>query len=139
AGTVNAVALRGKKRVLARFPSPVTLNDLSRDGRMLLTVAQWHYGVAAVAPGETVEKDLSWFDGAVLAALTPDGRSLLFSDRGGVYLRRTDGSPAVRLGPGSALDLSPDGRLALARTDETGTSRLVLLATRAGATREVLL
>src|SRR5262249_48483423 len=34
-------------------------------------------------------------------------------------------------------DLSPDGRSALARTDETGTSRLVLLATGAGDTREI--
>jgi eukaryotic-like serine/threonine-protein kinase len=136
-GTLNAVDLRGRKRVLARFPAAVTLNDLSRDGRMLLTVAQWHYGIVAVAPGETVEKDLSWFDGAVLAALTPDGRSLLFSDRGGVYLRRTDGSPAVKLGPGIALDLSPDGRSALTRTDETGPPRLVLLATGAGDTRDV--
>jgi dipeptidyl aminopeptidase/acylaminoacyl peptidase len=111
------------------------LNDVSREGRVLLTVAQWHYSLSALLPGETREKDLSWFDGAMLAALSPDGRSLLFSDRGGVYLRRTDGSPAVRLGPGRALDLSPDGKWALACNDET--DALVLLPTRAGETRSI--
>jgi sugar lactone lactonase YvrE len=135
-GTLSTVDMQGRTRVLARLPSPITLNDVARDGRVLLTVAQWHYGLAAVLPGEAEAKDLSWFDGAVLAALTPDGRTLLFTDRGGVYLRRTDGSPAVRLGPGGALDLSPDGRWALARTD-AAEATLVLYPTGAGETRPV--
>ena len=118
-GTIVAVDMRGRRRVLARLPGPITLNDVSRDGRALLHRRQWRYGLAAVPPGETREKDLSWFDGAVLAALSPDGRTVLFTDRGGVYLRRTDGSPAVRLGPGTALDLSPDGKWALACTERT--------------------
>jgi eukaryotic-like serine/threonine-protein kinase len=136
-GTLNAVDMRGRKRVLARFPGPITLNDVSREGRALLTVAQWRYGLAAVPPGETREKDLSWFDGAMLAALSPDGRTLLFSDRGGVYLRRTDGSSAIRLGPGRALDLSPDGKWALACNDKA--DALVLFPTGAGETRSVAL
>jgi eukaryotic-like serine/threonine-protein kinase len=136
-GTLSAVDMRGAKRVLARLPGPITLNDVSRAGRVLLTVAQWRYGLAAVPPGETREKDLSWFDGAMLAALSPDGRTLLFSDRGGVYLRRTDGSPAVRLGPGRALDLSPDGKWALACPEPA--DGLVLLPTGAGETRSVRL
>ena len=136
-GTITAVDMQGRKRVLARLPGPVTLNDVSRGGRVLLTVAQWHYSLAALLPGETREKDLSWFDGAMLAALSPDGRTVLFSDRGGVYLRRTDGSPAVRLGPGTALDLSPDGKWALACTNKG--AELVLFPTGAGPTRSVSL
>lgn len=135
-GTIHALDMRGRRRVLARLPGPVTLNDVSREGRALLTVAQWRFGLAAMPPGETREKDLSWFDGAVLAALATDGRTVLFSDRGGVYLRRTDGSPAVRLGLGNALDLSPDGKWALANT-HGNTTTLVLLPTGAGETRPV--
>src|SRR5262249_4394560 len=53
-------------------------------------------------------------------ALSPDGQWKLFEEEGqgggpdySVYLRRTDGSPAVRLGPGQSEDLSPDGLWAL--------------------------
>ena len=133
-GTIHAVDMRGRKRVLARLPGPVTLNDVSREGRVLLTVAQWHFSLAAQLPGESSEKDMSWFDGAALAALSPDGRTLLFSDRGGVYVRRTDGAPAVRLGAGRALDLSPDGQWALASLDKAEAT-LVLIPTGAGETR----
>jgi hypothetical protein len=51
-----------------------------------------------------------------------------------VYLRGTDGSPAVRLGDGVALALSPDGRWALARS-ATEPRRLFLLPTGAGEPR----
>ncbi|HEY8234347.1 MAG TPA: winged helix-turn-helix domain-containing protein [Vicinamibacteria bacterium] len=137
-GTIHAVDMRGRRRVLARLPGPVTLNDVSREGRVLLTVAQWHFSLTAQLPGESSEKDMSWFDGAALAALSPDGRTLLFSDRGGVYVRRTDGAPAVRLGAGRALDLSPDGQWALASLDKAEAT-LVLLPTGAGETRSVSL
>ena len=49
-GTIVAVDMRGRRRVLARLPGPITLNDVSRDGRALLTVANWRYGLAAVPP-----------------------------------------------------------------------------------------
>src|SRR5260370_7390049 len=59
-----------------------------------------------------------------MAALCRDGDAVLFSDRGlgrgspfhsHSYLRRTDGSPAVRRGEGTALSLSPDGKWATSR------------------------
>lgn len=52
--------------------------------------------------------------------MTPDGRYILFDesstgggDRHSVYLRGTDGSPAVRLSDGVASQLSPDGKWAV--------------------------
>ena len=83
-------------------------------------------------PGETAERDLSAFDDAGLAALSPDGRLLLFGDRFGVYLRPTDGSPPVKLGFKDVFpdDLSPDGRLVLATS--ASTNQLILLPTGAG-------
>jgi WD40-like Beta Propeller Repeat len=53
-----------------------------------------------------------------------------FAARRFTYLRRTDGSPAVRLGEGQALALSPDGKWALAW--RTSSSQLVLLPTGVG-------
>jgi hypothetical protein len=51
-----------------------------------------------------------------------------------VYLRGTDGSPAVRLGDGTALALSPDGRWAIARS---ASPHLDLIPTGAGAVRRI--
>jgi Tol biopolymer transport system component len=67
---------------------------------------------------------------------------MLFSEQGvaggpgyAVYLRGTDGSPAVRLGKGDAHSLSHDGRWAIATDLSTGT--LMLLPTGAGQPRAV--
>ena len=50
-------------------------------------------------------RDLSWLDLSVLDALSPDGNTVLFdeggqasgSELGDIFLRKTDGAPAVRL------------------------------------------
>jgi Tol biopolymer transport system component len=116
---IRAVTLGGRQRVLTRFPGPPTLNDVSADGRALVTTGQWYNGLVFAGPGDTKERDLAWFEFATLGALSRDGRFLLFSDRGSgtgppypvqTYLRRTDGTPAVRLGEGQAVSLSPDGK-----------------------------
>ena len=88
--------------------------------------------------GADEERDLSWSGTAVALDLSADGRTLLFSDFGqpsgpryGAYLRKTDGSPAMRLGDGYATGLSPDGRWALSMLPTTP-PRLLLLPTGAG-------
>jgi eukaryotic-like serine/threonine-protein kinase len=65
-----------------------------------------------LAPGEQKEKDLSWLDWSRPGSLSPDGKTILFQEAGegggpkyAVYLRNTDGSPAIRLGEGSGLSL----------------------------------
>ncbi len=141
-GALRAVSLGGAQRVLARVPGPITINDVSRDGRLLATTAQWYNGLIVGGPGKPPERDLAWFEGAVLAALSGGGDAVLFSDRGlptgspyrsHTYLRRTDGSPAVRLGEGRALSLSPDGKWAISRL--TGPTRCLLLPTGPGEAR----
>lgn len=54
-----------------------------------------------------------------------------------IYLRRTDGSPATKIGPGHALALSPDGRWVAAKSDLTG--EVSVLPTGAGSARKVSL
>src|SRR5262249_53843980 len=90
-----------------------------------------------VPPGETSERDLSWFDTPGLAALSADGRTLLFGDRFGIYLRPTNGDPAMRVPrlfgafEGAwADDLSPDGNWVLATTRNL--DHMILVPTKAG-------
>jgi Tol biopolymer transport system component len=143
ASEVHAVTLTGRERVVASLPGHFVLQDLSDDGRMLVERVSQSWEMAGVFPGETFERSLTWLDSSVPADLSADGRMLLFRDRGdtagtstAAYLRQTDGSPAVRLGEGFALALSPDGKWALARRMAPDL-RLVLLPTGAGQERSL--
>ena len=137
---LHAVTPAGSERVIAEFVG--TLQDVFRDGRALVTRDLGRARILARPPGETRERDLSWFDTSIVADLSADGTTLLSSEGGegsvglsSVYLRRTDGSPAVRLGEGSALALSPDGRWALSAAK--GNSELRLLPTGVGEARRI--
>jgi Tol biopolymer transport system component len=119
---------------------------MSRDGRVLVAHHTFIRILAGLVPGNEKERDLSWLDGSVPAALSPDGKTLVFTETGegsgatpAVYLRKMDGSPAVKLGEGSAIALSPDGRWVLASAPSGGgkPGRLVLLPTGAGESRVV--
>jgi len=98
--------------------------------------------MVVLPPGETRERDLSWLDGTVPVDISTDGTTLLFYEAieggggtGTVYVRKTDGSPPVRLGEGYALALSPDKRSALATP--MSFSQLNLLPTGAGQARRL--
>jgi Tol biopolymer transport system component len=138
-----ALSRDGKVRPLLRVPGELALYDVARDGRVLLTQVNRRVSLVARAPGEMQERSLSWFESSELADLSADGRWVLFTETGegggertSVYLRATDGSPAVRLGEGLAVGLSPDGRWALARS-ATDAKHLFLLPTGAGEPREL--
>ena len=112
---LSAVDLKGKERLLAREPGTLTLQDVARDGRVLLTRDVPRVGMVGLAPGATKERDLSWLDSSAPRDLSADGSTLLFVESGEAggdnyasYLRKTDGTPAIRLGEGSAYALSPD-------------------------------
>ncbi len=137
------VTLDGEQRLLYRAAGTLTLQDIAPGGRMLLTRNSVRVGIICLAPGETRERDLSWLDWSLARDLSADGRTLLFTEAGegggasyGVYVRATDGSPAVRLGSGSGLALSPDGRWALSRLP-VSPSEMVLLPTAAGEPRKL--
>jgi Tol biopolymer transport system component len=94
--------------------------------------------MVGLPPGQTKERDLSWLDWSVPASLSADGKMILFQEAGegggpkyAAYLRNTDGSPAIRLGEGSGVSLSPDGKWALARLN-VSPSPLMLYPTGVG-------
>jgi dipeptidyl aminopeptidase/acylaminoacyl peptidase len=142
-GQIFAVDLDGNLRAVARAPVNVSVQDISSDGRVLATQELLRRGMAALPPGETEERDLSWLDWSWVTDITPDGRTVLFSEQGvgggpeySVYIRGTGGTPAVRLGEGNAMAFSPEGDWVLAVGVERP-DRLHLLPTGAGQARLV--
>ena len=119
-GALWAVSLTGNRRLVARFPGAVTLNDISRDGRVLLTLAQWHASLLIQAAGETGERDLSWFDGSQPAALSRDGGTLLFTDRGGAGSPQDLGNAAPTCGEPMDRRRSGSGKAVPRRSRRTG-------------------
>jgi dipeptidyl aminopeptidase/acylaminoacyl peptidase len=114
---------------------------VARDGRAILDRSTVRFELKGRFPDTEGERDLSWLDLSLVTDLSPDGRLLVFSESGegggpgyGVFVRRTDGAPPVRLGEGMASTLSPDGNWVASMT-VTGPQRILLLPTAAGETR----
>ena len=85
---------------------------------------------------------MSWFDWSLLLDMTSDGKTILFSETGeavganySIFVRKTDGSPAVRLGDGGFGALSPDGKWVLASVGSP--AKLVLLPTGVGEPKQL--
>ncbi len=142
ARSIYALNLSGKERLIYRSPGGLTIHDISRTGLVLLTADKARIGISALPPGETRERSLSWFDWSLLADMSPDGKSILFSETGeamggnySIFLRKTDGSPAVRLGEGGLAALSPDGQWVISEVGSP--AKLVLLPTGVGEPREL--
>ena len=135
--SLYAATLSGTVRLLARVPGELTLLDVDRVGNVLLTRGNDRAGMIGLTPGDAKERDLSWLDWSVPGDLTADGRIALFSETGegggpkyAVYMRKTDGSPAIRLseGIGEACRLTGNGRW----RDQHHPSPLFLLPTGVG-------
>jgi serine/threonine protein kinase/Tol biopolymer transport system component len=139
--SLYAVDLSGKLRLLARVPGELTLLDIAHDGKVLLTRGNDRAGLIGLAHGATKERDLSWLDWSTPGDLSADGSTMLFTESGegggpryAVFLRKTDGSPAIRLSEGSGVALSPDGKSAIVRTN-TPPAPLLLQPTGVGESR----
>ena len=85
---VFAVTLKGEERPLLRLPSWVFLQDVARDGRVLVTLAPQQTRIWARSPGDARERDLSWHEGSLRQG--PDARredAALRRGRGGKFPR----------------------------------------------------
>jgi serine/threonine protein kinase/Tol biopolymer transport system component len=140
---LNAVTTAGAVRLLAREPGTLTLQDVARDGRVLLTRDVQRVGMVGMGPGASKESDLSWLDWSAPTDLSTDGKTLLFLESGegggenySAYIRNTDGSPAVRLGEGAAYALSPDQKWVIAGEVRSPLESM-LLPTGAGESRRL--
>ena len=149
--TLYATTLDGRQRIVARLPGALMLLDIAKDGRVLLIRATWRRELLGLIDGDAKQRELSWLDYTFPSDLSADGKTLLFDEEGGggalaysktggltyaVYIRKTDGTPAVLLGEGGAVALSPDGKWAIAQSQESP-SQFRLLATGAGEARDL--
>ncbi len=141
---LRAVKTNGTERIVVEAPAWLLIKDISRDGRVLATVEDSRVGILGLAPGASEERDLSWFEASRIYDISPDGGTILFveqtygqSRNPAIYLRKTDGSPAVRLGDGNRPALSPDGKWVACIVSDGPQTSLTLLPTGAGIARTI--
>jgi serine/threonine protein kinase len=142
---LRAVTLDGKERLVYLGTGTLTLHDISKQGRILFTRDDWRAGMVGRAPGAKNEMDLSWHDWTVPRDVSDDGKIVSFDETGeaggetgALYIRPTDGSPAVRLGEGTSPTLSPDGKWVLALIlGSDGKRHLAEFPTGAGESRTI--
>lgn len=124
-----AVSLERKQRQVFRLLGALTIHDISRDGKVLLSREESRMTVEFMGPGDKTSRDLSWMDWSSIDDLSADGKVLAIDESGDategveggslVYVRKTDGSPAVRMAAKSAgRALSPDGKFLLSAVNE---------------------
>jgi hypothetical protein len=141
---LSAVSLSGHERVVARAPGSFVLMDMTSSGRGLLRTQVASTPIQFLGPGDRRERDLSELDLSFIVDLSRDGRTLLGVEEGAgrgpnsaIFLRPTDGAPAVWLGEGDPLALSPDGKWVLTLRFYLSPQRLALVPTGAGQSREL--
>jgi len=136
--SLYAVDLKGNQRTLAQAAGWIVLDDLASNGHALVNSVNSRLGISySAADGSSA--DLSWFDASYLFQLSDDGKLLLFEEfsslqgrNPSIYLRKTDGSPAILLGYGNRPTLSPDNKWVLNIHREPAGAQLVLLPTGPG-------
>jgi len=134
---IRAVSLSGRDRVVIPAPLGFGLHDVAPDGRILIENGAGRGWLACQPRGETRERELGRPPFPVPTHISQDGKLVLYTQgREGIYLQKTDGTPAVRLGDGSALALSADARWVLSLRE--GPSReLLMIPTGAGTSRKI--
>jgi len=133
-----AVDLNSRLRDLLHIPGRLHLFDISKEGEVLIANEATRQEVYGHRMGQDRDIDLSWFDWTLGRSLSADGQWAVLEEDGEgggpeytVFLRKTDGSPAIRLGSGMGLDISPDDKW-VASTSVKQPAPTVLLPTGAG-------
>jgi WD40 repeat protein len=135
-----AVTLDGDTRLVSRLTGSMKLWDIARNGDTLLSNGMWRTALQWQTPGETLDRDMSWFDWSALADLSNDGKMLLFNEtregggaKSAIYLRHAGDPAPVRIGDGYGDAISPDGHWVLAHSGK----KLAILPTGTGEPREL--
>jgi hypothetical protein len=118
--SLYALTLDGQERLIAEMDETIFLHDISHDGRVLVARGRGTSEARGRIAPEHGERAYSWLDGTTHLRFSRDGRLFIFSEMlegggpaGRAYVRRADSSPALWLGEGTALDISPDGKWVL--------------------------
>ena len=141
-GPYEVNRLRSDRTAVKALPNAgrLTMFD-ARGGRWLISRDDTPWWIVARLPGNAGLQNVSWLDGSISPGISGDGTMIGFTDQGmlsgamyGVMARKTDGSPAVRLGDGNAVAISHDGRWIIGSLP-TSPPQFRLYPTGAGAHR----
>ena len=134
-----AVTLSGQERRVLSVAGGLSLRDISREGRALVSRDNETLGILFLGAGVKEPRELSWKDWSMVKGISSDGKQILFGEEGEnsglsyqVGMRPTDGSAPVILGSGAAQSLSPDGKWALSIMPPPN-DQVLLLPTGAGS------
>jgi eukaryotic-like serine/threonine-protein kinase len=142
-GEIHAFSLSGKLRVPLAVPGRLQLHDIAPNGALLVAQGIDRRGIVVSTEDRKVERDLSWLDFSYARAISRDGKMILFEEEGNesqnytVYVRNVDGSPAVPIGDGYGMALSPDSNWALAEKLTEPTHQVWLLPVGPGEARRI--
>jgi Tol biopolymer transport system component len=129
-----ATSLSGKSRLVWNSPGGF-IQDIARDGRALCSVNSSRREIVGFSASDKSERNLTWLNWSFPIDIARDGKTVLFDEQNiqpeAAYLRKLDGSPAVRIGDGPSHGLSPDGRWALS-IPQPESGQFILLPTGAG-------
>jgi Tol biopolymer transport system component len=112
--------LDGHERPIYVAPGGIWIEDIAKDGRVLLATADRNVQINVGLAGEASERNVTWLDYSFVRDISPDGQQLLMSYSGegsgasyDVYVGTIRGGDAARIGEGQAQQFSPDGHSVL--------------------------
>lgn len=129
-------------RQLIKSLGRMTLLDVAANGQALISAGRFRLVMSYRDDLHGSDRMLSWFDASAATDISPDGGTVVFDEEGertrseagySIYLRKSDGSPAIRLGEGYGGSLSPN-RQWVAGLTVTQPQTMTLLPTGAGQT-----
>ncbi len=142
-GEVHAFSVSGKARIPFAVPGRLRLFDIAPNGQLLVSQGIARRGIVVSTQNGEAVRDLSWLDFSYGRDVSNDGKMILFEEEGNestkyqIFVRNVDGSPAVPIGEGYGLALSPDANWALAEKLTEPTNEVWLLPVGPGEPRRL--
>ncbi len=126
---LQAVDLNGKIRTIAEIPGGLILEDISAEGKILITEGPQRISMLLGNADTDTIRDISWFDWSHVAGISADGKYILFDESGAGggreytdFLYSPTQTAPQQISHGRALDLSPDGQWVLSESATDATS-----------------
>jgi eukaryotic-like serine/threonine-protein kinase len=128
-------------RLVYRGSGNLLVSDVNREGKALVIQRDWRQELV-VAPRAGIARSVEWLDWASVSGISDDGKQVLSFESGVgaspnllIVLQSVDQPAPTLLGVGRALDLSGDGRWALALDSAGSADGLRLMPTGPGEPR----
>ena len=140
---LRAVNLDGRDRLISKQIASLVVQDITRDGRVLLSGAmEFRSRIFYRGPNDARERELSGLDWSLVRSISRDGKRITYDESGegaagsvDSYMRDVDASAPVKLGAGyyptiapdnkSIVTISPDGTEIIIYPTGTGQSKRI--------------